>query len=550
VNDLTPEVKTIALNLMEGLSCPRSVTVAILIRSKEWVQLAQLTTDPRHYNDAESYWTAVQATDFLRKFEALPTGIDTQAAAIEKWWEAERQCLQTNHRLDSYLLPALAENDERICRFFDRVRKEVIRMIGARPPDQMYIRFGQGATMSDRSQLSTVADKMSSVPTMTPNAWPFLVDWMSTKWAAAQVALGHEIREVLGNEFFVVSKDATIDRCCGKEPSFNIAYQLAAGKVMRRRMAFTGIDLDNGQFIHRQVACAGSMSGRIATIDLKSASDTVARVLVQLSLPSAWYELLDKLRSPKTLMPMPNGSKAWVHLEKFSSMGNGFTFELETVLFTAIARAVCEDDDEWSQISVYGDDIIAPTARYEDIIAALRFCGFTPNKRKTFGTGSFRESCGGDFFDGVAVRPHFLKGELLEPQDYIALANGLRRVALSSSHSAYRWHYVIRAWFSCLDNIPNHIRSCRGPQDLGDTVIHDEQERWSTKTTDCIRYIRSYTPIAGREVRWEGFAYDVQFAVALYLAGKGQDRETRLPNGNLTPRDAITGYRVGWSAYS
>lgn len=546
MNDLTPEVKTVALNLMEGLACPRSVGVAILLRNKEWVQLAQLTTDPHHYNCSDDYWRAACSTDFLRKYEGLPTGIDTAAAALETWREGERQCWRTNTRLDPYRIPAWAGNDERICSFFERVRKEVKTLIGVRPPIDFNMSFGPGATMSDNSRHTTVADKMSSVPTLTPRAWVHVPAWIATKWGQAQAALGSQMSEVSGNAFFTVKKDAKTDRGCGKEPSFNVANQLPVGKAMRKRMLFSGIDLKDGQFIHRQVACSGSLTGEIATIDLTSASDTVAKVLVRLCVSPEWYELLDSLRSPKTTLP--DGKVQF--LEKFSSMGNGFTFELETVLFCAIARAVCKDDDEWSQISVYGDDIIAPTARYEDIIAALSFCGFTPNKRKTYSTGCFRESCGGDYFLGRAVRPHFLKEIPNEPQDYISLANGLRRMALASPDDVDRWHRVKRAWFSCLDNLPVNVRCCRGPEGLGDIVIHDSEERWSTKTRNSIRYIRSYQPVNGREVRWEGFAYDVQFAVALYLAGKGRESPTRLPNGNLAPRDSVTGHKVGWTPYS
>lgn len=546
MNDLTPEVKTVVLNLMEGLSCPRSVGVAIRVRYGDWVGLAELATDPLHYLDSDSYFAARAASDLLRKYVDLPTGIDTEQAALTKWWAGEHECKRSNDRLDSYLDPAWGSNDEHILCFFQRVRKEVLTLIGHRPPCNLAIAFGPGATMSDKSRATTVADKMSSVLTLTPNSWVHLSDWISTKWGQAHAELGLSGREVRGNAFFTVPKDATTDRACGKEPSLNVSYQLPAGKAMRRRMLFSGIDLQDGQRIHRQVACAASFSGDDATIDLSNASDTVCRVLVKLCLPHAWYELLDSLRSPTTTLP----DGRVVVLEKFSSMGNGFTFELESVLFCAICRAVCKDDDEWSRILVYGDDIIAPTARYEDIIAALQFCGFTPNKRKTYGTGCFRESCGGDFFNGQAVRPYYLKEFNHEPQDYIALANGLRRMALTSSSSADRWSRVRRAWFSCLDNLPSSVKSCRGPEGLGDSVIHDSEERWCTVTRDSIRYVRAYQPIVGRETRWEGFSYAVQYAVALYLAGKGRERALRTRDGNLVPRDPVTGYKVGWIAYS
>lgn len=556
-NDLTREVKTVALNLMEGLSCPRSLTVAILIRASDWVGIAELSTDPLHYNSAEDLWAARAASDFLRKYVDLPTGIDRTANAIKTFNDGERECFKTNLRLNSYLDPAYADNDTRINDFFDRVRKEVRVLIGLKPPKTFNWAFGPGATISDNWRFTTVADKMSTVPTMTPNAWIHLPDWISTKWGQAQAALGNEISEVSGNTFFTVPKDATTDRGCGTEPSINVAAQLPVGRCMRQRMLFSGIDLQDGQSIHKQVACAASISGKIATIDLKNASGSIARVLVQLCFPPAWHDLLCSLRSPTTKMPKgtyesaSNSSKdCYKRLEQFSAMGNGFTFEMETVLFCAIARAVCIDNDEWSEVSVYGDDILAPTSRFDDIVAALRFCGFTPNSKKTFGTGSFRESCGGDYFNGTAVRPFYLKEFNHEPQDYISLANGIRRMACEGPVNPDRWGRVRRAWFSCLDNIPVNIRSCRGPTELGDTVIHDDLERWSIKTTDSIRYVRSYTPVSTLRVRWEGFAYDVQFAVALYLAGSGRDRPTRDPDGNLVPRDPVTGYRVSWTPYS
>jgi hypothetical protein len=516
INGCTPEVTAIALNLMEGLACPRSLTVVILMRYGEWVQLSELKADPLLHADSESYWAACAATDFLRKFPGLPTGIDTEAVATVKWYDCEKACYTTNQRLSPLLDgPSWAENDERVLEFFSKVRKEVRLLIGSRPPDLLQGKFGPGATLSDPSRQTTVADKMSTVPTLTRNAWNHLIPWIGTQWGRASAALRSKVSWVEGNHFFTVPKDATTDRACAKEPSLNAFYQTACGQVMRRRLFRQGIDLKDGQRIHRQVACSSSKDGGRCTIDLSSASDTISKVLVKLCLPERWWDLLDSLRSPKTKI-----LGKWVLLEKFSSMGNGFTFELETTLFCAIARSVAKRPDN---ILVYGDDIIVDQEDVCEVLAALRFCGFTPNKRKTFTTGVFRESCGGDYFDGVAVRPYHLEKEPNEPQDYISIANGLRRLAHQEPFNVDRWHRVRRAWFSCLDNIPSHIRALRGPESLGDLVIHDTEERWETRWRNSIRYVRCYRPSRFRKVIWERFSYDVQFAAALYLAGKGEN---------------------------
>lgn len=546
MNDLTPEVKTVALNLMEGLACSKSLGVAILIRHGEWTQLSELKTDPHHYLDSESYWAASAATDFLRKFSGLPTGISTSDAAIQKWKEGEIECFKSNLRLSPYLYGGpFCEGslDERIFEFISKVRKEVIDLIGEAPPNLLQGKFGPGATLSDKSRFTTVNDKLSSVPTLTHNAWPHLVPWTGTMWAKACAALEVEVSFVEGNHFFTVPKDATTDRACAKEPSLNAFYQAACGKAIRQRLKANGIDLRNGQFIHRRVACLASYDASYCTIDLSNASDTIGRVLVELLLPKAWFVLLDSLRSPKTFI-----EGKWVRLEKFSSMGNGFTFELETALFAAIARASQKDAASRDKVLTYGDDILVPNDSSSEVIAALRFCGFTPNKRKTYDSGMFRESCGGDFFGGVAVRPHYLKEEPLEPQDFISLANGIRRLALQEPKFVSRWHCVRRAWFSCLDFIPSNIRRLRGPEALGDIVVHDHEVHWETRSRHSIRYVQCYRPARFRKVRWEGFAYDVQFAAALYLAGTGP--KARDPNGDLVPRDSVLGYKVGWTPYS
>jgi hypothetical protein len=558
VNVLTPEVLDVVLSIMEGLDCPRSLSVAILVRHCEWDQVTSFEADPTHYLEPRDYFGAVAATDLLRKYDGFTLSVDPEAAAIEKWWWAERQCYRTNERLSPLVYGGSygSDIDGALLDFVSRMRKAAEFLIGDRPPNTFDGKFGPGATMSDMSRFTTVPDKMSSLPTLTPNALFHLVPWTGTQWAEACAALGNSPLVVRGNSFFSVPKTSRTRRGCAKEPSLNGFYQLGLGREIRKRLGRRGFDLVNGQGVHRRVACSASNSGDFATIDLSSASDTVCTNLVKLVLPHRWHSMLDSLRSPFTKM-----GKSWVKLEKFSSMGNGFTFELETTLFACICMAVMGDDARPGRnLFVYGDDIIVPSKFSKDVIAALKFFGFTPNLKKTFTEGVFRESCGGDFFAGISVRAHYLTKDPDEPQHVISLANGIRRLAFQDSYHDDRWPGLRRAWFKCLDLLPSTIRRCRGPQALGDLVVHDDEERWETRwRSSGIRYVRVYRPANYRVVRWDGFAHSVQFATAIYLAGSGPDTYRRVrpryslqeddPRG-LLPRDAVTGFKVGWVPFS
>jgi hypothetical protein len=541
---MTQEALTDALTLMEGLACPRSLTVAILIRAGEWMQLIKLRADPLDYCDAEDFWAANAATELLRKCKDLPLSHDKQQTAMETWWDAEHKCAQTNLRLSSFLNDSLypEPEDERIFDFLSEVRKTIVDLIGSRPPELLQGKFGPGATLSDAARACTVADKITSVPTLTPNAWPHLIPWTGTVWASAQAKLGQRPKFVRGGTLFFVDKTALTLRSCEKGPSLNLFYQLACGKTMRRRMKRSrGIDLDNGSDLHGRLARIGSLTGELSTIDLSSASDTVSCSLVKLVLPPRWFELLESLRNP-----LIQHEGKWIKLEKFSSMGNGYTFELETAIFYSIVSAIQKMRGVPGVISAFGDDIICPTSIAVDVIAALKWCGFSPNTRKTYISGEFRESCGEDFFRGVPVRAHYLEEIPNAPEDFISFANGLRRTC--GTLRKERWHKLVRAWDAILSRIPKHIRELRGPLALGDLVVHDFEEHWISRWRSSIRYIRVYRPVSTLRAKWERYAYDVQFATALYLAGSGPKSRDRF--GDLIPRDSVTGYKVGWVPFS
>lgn len=550
-HDLSGDLKAIVLSFCEGLATPLSLSVAILTRYREWDQLAVKRIDPRNYVCSERFAADYSAVSFLSKLESLPTSFDRKKVALDGFFSAETSCYWTNERLSPYAnVPQGAWEPGVVSDFLRMARKKIAAVLG-RPPSLVEGRFGPGSTYGDRGKLTTVADKMSSRPTLTSSAIPFLFQWSGTAWATACAVSKREPLFVPGNRFTTVPKDCTKDRGIAIEPSINLFYQLGYGRVIRKRLRDSGIDLNIGQDIHVRVAREASIKGHLATIDLSSASDTICYNLVKLLLPSDWFELLNMVRSPKTLV-----EGRWIKLEKFSSMGNGYTFELETLIFNCLACTAISmsggDPINGENVFTFGDDIIVPSEYTRSVIAVLRFFGLSINERKTFVDGPFRESCGGDFFDGVNVRPYYLKEDPHEPQHFIAMANGIRRMAFNDHAIRSRFDRMRRTWFRILDAIPSDIRRLRGPSDLGDLVIHDSEERWQTRHRSCIRYIRTYRPARYRVIGWQHFRPDVVLACAVYGTGDGAvgPYGSRSAPLGITPRDAVLGYKIGWVPWS
>jgi hypothetical protein len=175
---------------------------------------------------------------------------------------------------------------------------------------------------------------------------------------------------------------------------------------------------------NQKLARIGSVDESLATIDLKEASDRVSLKLVKAIFPDNWFAALTACRSLSTTLP--DGTN--VPLDKFAPMGSACCFPVEAICFWAIALAAKPRDRDYLNslfsrritgrtkerqkcltLAVYGDDIIVSTPETESVIQALELCGLLVNKDKSYWKGPFRESCGGDFLNGVNVTPVRLK---------------------------------------------------------------------------------------------------------------------------------------------
>lgn len=500
----------------------------------EWRQLQELTIKhPSEYPDAASYQKDAAVVDMFRK--ALLPGDKKRRIRNAKatFWASETQCAATNVRLTRYLPDQMFlrdASDVAVADFINRWRKEVKRVLG-RVSYVLETRFSPGSTLSDKGKLITIPDKMSSVPTCYESTLPFYrLHFMATpQWEANPIPT-----VVRSNRFFTVPKDSFKDRGCCVEASVNVQLQLGVGSLIKSRMESAyKVKLEHLPLRHKRLACLASAGRRdLATIDLSNASDTVSKQLVRLILPPDWFELLNSLRATHTKV-----DRRLVFLEKFSSMGNGFTFELETLLF----RTLCDTVIGGRHSSAFGDDMIVPSEHSTAIIAALRFFGFEPNDKKTFCDGPFRESCGGDYFNGVNVRSHFIKELPDEPHQWIALANGLSRLR-------DRGLDVTASWRFCLDQLPLDVRKCRGPVWLGDTCIHDPSAepvfRTYSTTVAGRKHVNSptffwriYRPVTRTLNLGKYWSYRV--ATAAGALGIGSE---------LSPRASVTGHKLDWVA--
>lgn len=361
---------------------------------------------------------------FLSKFVSKDTdpASSRRNAAIRKWLAVERENEATNDRLqttlsDYNILPRVSWS-----RFVEKLQTIVRDIIGETVPEEALIgSFSGGASTSRARTVSHPANKYLGQADITPaaRAWFELTFESCPGWNVFGDLLS--INEVKGNILFTVPKNTTIDRVACKEPDLNMFLQKGVGDYLRRCLRREGINL-NDQTRNQDLARRGSITGDLATLDLSSASDSVSSALVELALPPLWYSLLNGLRSPITLI---DGEE---HVnEMFSSMGNGFTFELESLLFYALSRTTAYFRGVSGIISVYGDDIICPSALAADIITVLEYCGFSINLDKSFVSGSFRESCGGHYNNGVDITPFYIRKPIETLTDIIHIANAIRR---------------------------------------------------------------------------------------------------------------------------
>jgi hypothetical protein len=278
--------------------------------------------------------------------------------------------------------------------------------------EQLRFRFGPGATTTVNKKNASTKRKLSEGCQCSEGLVPLLGEileevpaWCELLNRSSPDSETYIVDvDVVHAKMSFVPKNAKTYRGIVVEPVLNSFVQLGIGDyIASRLLRRAGIDIRD-QTANQRAARAGSLLGTLATLDLSSASDTISTELVYHLLPLDWALLLDSCRSDKI-----EYQGRIIGLQKFSSMGNGFTFPLETLIFWALMSSACDDDP---QVLAYGDDLVVPS-KYADLCCeVLSEAGFTVNPLKSFVSGPFRESCGRDYLMGIDIRPLYVKDSL------------------------------------------------------------------------------------------------------------------------------------------
>lgn len=471
--------KQVALQLYQDLNTPTSLGLYLALKAGDIDSVVNHEIDPRHYLSHQTFRDDYLAVSYLAKFPFKGREDLTRRKAVEKLLEAEVLCRETNRRFRAYRKDPMIMDPE-VHSIFHGMSRKISAVLGNFDMSEWHCRsrFGPGATNMVSGVRATIYDKLGSALSATADcASAALAVVNSTPtWVRSRAELSpfdegpyvpveySDLAIVPGNAITFVPKNAKTDRPIAIEPHLNIYLQLGIGGMIRHRLrSRAGLDLDD-QGLNQTLAYRGSKFGGIATIDLSSASDTIATEVVREFLPDSWFYFMDLTRSKVGTSKEPSLPDV-IRYEKFSSMGNGFTFELESLIFWALASAVTDyTGGDTSVVRAYGDDIIVPTSSVSLLLKMLGILGFKTNQKKTFLEGSFRESCGKDFFDGYDVRPVFLKERPCNAKQIIRMANGLKRLAYGRNLGFGCDSKLRNAWVLAIRRLPTLVRrELRGP---------------------------------------------------------------------------------------
>lgn len=432
---------------------------------------------------------------FVSLFKKTPWPGDDEScrlAALEKFKKGEQQCLVTNNRMRSI--------DQIPSEVLTEAKTIIFNILGDFPDDNYLFRtidFGPGSNVNpvsrpykESSDFYKLTDKLLVYSSGYHDLCHLLISnplWIrelgNFYGLAIDLPYSQLCEQVLSKHIIIVDnkfpnkltfvpKDQNEHRTIGVELNGMILLQKCIGNQIRQRLFDVGLNL-NQQNRNKHMARLAKVFS-LATVDLSNASNTLAFETVKFLLPPAWFSILASYRS--SYGATKDGFS--VRYEMFSSMGNGFTFELESLIFYAIALA-CTGGLKPSvqrQVAVFGDDIILPSNHYPKLVLALEEAGFSVNTEKSFVDGYFFESCGSDFFDSSDVRPFFLKRPLASVRDYYFFCNSLLHHIIRSKDK-----FLFPLYIRALKEILKTVNPLFGPLHFAEeriewNKVHDDLE--------------------------------------------------------------------------
>lgn len=470
-----------------------------LARSRSWDTLyTEMTSAPQNpYGSATAFFVASQLSAFVTAYPFPPgviKNVDPEGAALKKFFQAEHRCKWVNRKFRALKRHGNWLSDWRLVAL-ERARHDISKLLGELPNLASIAErcdFTSGAAVGVHGNATNIARKLGAKRwTVTHQALPYAIPFLWRNDTMRDVILPGDVKcydrelfeqcvmekvELIShNKIGFAPKKVTVHRTVASEPTLNNYLQNGIDKELRYLLLNRwNVDLSD-QRKNAELARLGSVGwdqpNPFVTLDLSSASDLISLEVVRYLLPPEWFELLNATRSPAFLL----GGET-TRYEKFCSMGNGFCFPLESMIFAAMAK-VCGRITGDHEYSVYGDDIIVRKSCALILKELLGFVGFRVNEEKSFIFSPFRESCGSDWVAGRNVRPVNIDKPLSDIRHVFALHNSFYRHDLAENLSEGVRHILRK-------QMPDFLRPGREPGDTAfsvplDVAMRSPQVRWS-----------------------------------------------------------------------
>jgi hypothetical protein len=467
LEDFPDEVKHVVLGHLRSRNFEKLLEWADQFADTSHEGYASTHADKSHMG-VELYRSTSQLVALIKKYPFPADHLKQSAkeSAWEKFLHAEKRCKRYNLKFRSLETKTWDTHND-IC---FRMSNFISHVIGFTPDyEKIYelCNFGPGASIGIHGNSTNLGKKLLSDEwTCTPSALPFALTALARDQHVWELLIpkraGYtcldpkafreeflkKVRLVQHNKIVFVPKTTLVDRTIAVEPLLNGYLQKGVDVFMRQRLKKVRVYLSK-QERNAHFAYLGSLPEQadpFVTIDLSSASDSISTEMVRRLLPFDWFIFMNQLRAKS----YTTNDKEFTPYQKFVSMGNGFCFPLESLIFASVCSLYAEPGD----FRVYGDDIIVRQSIAKQVLQTLWWLGFRHNPKKTFISGPFKESCGADWLEGHDVRPLTLD----HPFDSLSEVIKFYNLSLQKDFWSSRFEGAREFLFNL---VPPELRMCR-----------------------------------------------------------------------------------------
>lgn len=459
----------------QGLSFQKPALGAL--RARNWPKVVEVAKDAKRelsaggtwtgWGTTESVWTPMAPEIFRCTYQFVAMvlkypydekqipGLDPDAAAIRGFLDDERR----NKRINS-LLRAYRVRDRVRHPAHAYMRQWISEVIGETPPLPMIYSlcdFSGGASIGVHGKATHFGNKVAKPLTSTPTALKYFVQAVlnneqlhlfysheiypreyESAFDPCCLATPGELRDYFEENVILVqedilscaAKDFDRSRTVGTPPTCNTFIQKGTDNFMRQRLKDrANLDLsrqDVNQWMAHEGASAGGLEIPYITLDVRGASNSVLTEVVKTLVSEEWFSFLNEIRSPGCIVKLTDEEieiEIEHRYELFASMGNGFCFPLETLIFASACVAAAKAAGAPVDFRVYGDDIIVRQDIALVVCEILRSLGFRLNLDKSFIHGPFRESCGANWHGEQEVTPVYWRKRITTQRELHAIHN-------------------------------------------------------------------------------------------------------------------------------